>query len=182
MREGRKADRIADRECMKHINAEMKADQGDLKRMMEEMNAKVDISHKKTMAKLDALHERTVASLGKTEATDFEANPEETEHQDILKEAAAITPVGKPRKWRRVCNLAAERRQKKEKERTQGNCESRRRLAVACRKVSRRAKVAWRKRNLFMNIRTLEYGKRIRLCQNKDDPLCKSGTAQGTKS
>jgi hypothetical protein len=40
-------------------------------------------------------------------------------HQEIPKEAAAVMPVGEPRKRRRVCNLAAERRQKR-KERTWG--------------------------------------------------------------
>jgi hypothetical protein len=35
------------------------------------------------------------------------------EHQDIPKEEAAVIPVGEPRKWRRVCNLAAECRQKR---------------------------------------------------------------------
>jgi hypothetical protein len=40
------------------------------------------------------------------------------------------------------------------KERTRGNCESRRKLASACRKVSRSAKVAWRKMNLFRNLQT----------------------------
>jgi hypothetical protein len=64
------------------------------------------------------------------------------EHQDILKGEAAVTPVGEPRKRRKICNLAAEHRQKR-KERTRGNCESRRKLAAACRKVSRRAKVTW---------------------------------------
>jgi hypothetical protein len=63
--------------------------------------------------------------------------------------------VREPRKRRRVCNLAAEGRQKR-KERTWGNRGSRRKSAVACRKVSRRAKVAWRKRNLFRKIRILE--------------------------
>jgi hypothetical protein len=106
------ADRIANRECMKQTNAEMKADQEDLKSMMVEMNAKLDVSHK-MMAMLDAHRERTVASLGKKEATDFKAIPEEiesvTEHQETPKEDAAVMPVGGPRKWRRVRNLAAER-------------------------------------------------------------------------
>jgi hypothetical protein len=77
------------------------------------------------------------------------------EHQDIRKEEAVVVPVGEPRKWRRVSNLAAERHQKR-KERAKGNRGSRRKSAAACRKVSRRAKVAWRKRNLFRKIRILE--------------------------
>jgi hypothetical protein len=62
-------------------------------------------------------------------------------------------PVGEPRKRRRVCNLAAEHRQKR-KERAQGYCEFRRKLAAACRKVFRHAEVAWRKRNLFRKVQT----------------------------
>jgi hypothetical protein len=37
-----------------------------------------------------------------------------------------------------------------------GKTGSRRKLAAACWKVSSRTKVAWRKRNLFRNVRTLE--------------------------
>jgi hypothetical protein len=75
------------------------------------------------------------------------------EHQEIPKEDAAVMPVGEPSKRRRVHNLAAERRQKR-KERSRGNSGPRRKSAVACRKVSRRAKVAWRKRTLFRNVQT----------------------------
>jgi hypothetical protein len=64
-----------------------------------------------------------------------------------------VTPVGEPRKRRRVQNLAAERRQKR-KENTQGNRGSRKKLATTCRKVSRCAKVAWRKRNLLRKVQT----------------------------
>jgi hypothetical protein len=35
------------------------------------------------------------------------------EHQDIPKGEAAVMPVGEPRKRRKVCNLAAELRQKR---------------------------------------------------------------------
>jgi hypothetical protein len=49
------------------------------------------------------------------EATETEPNPvmmqSIEEHQEITKEGAAVMPVGEPRKQRRVCNLAAERRQ-----------------------------------------------------------------------
>jgi hypothetical protein len=63
--------------------------------------------------------------------------------------------VGEPRKRRRACNLAAERRRKR-KERTRGYPGSRRKSAAACRRVSRCAKVAWRRRNIIRKIRTLE--------------------------
>jgi hypothetical protein len=55
-------------------------------------------------------------------ATETKLNPgliqSTEERQDILKGEAAVMPVGEPRKWHRVCNLGAERRQKR-KERTQ---------------------------------------------------------------
>jgi hypothetical protein len=76
-------------------------------------------------------------------------------HQEIPKGEAAKMPVGGPRNRRGVCNLAAERRQKM-KERTRGYRESRRTSAAASRKVSRRAKVAWRKINLIRKNRTLK--------------------------
>jgi hypothetical protein len=41
------------------------------------MEAKLDASHKKMMAMLDAQCERIMTLLGKTEATDFKAIPEE---------------------------------------------------------------------------------------------------------
>jgi hypothetical protein len=72
-------------------------------------------------------------------------------HQDIPKGEAAVMPVGEPWKWCRVCNFDAERRQKR-KESTQGNRGSRRKLAATHRKMSYRAKVAWRKRKLVKKI------------------------------
>jgi CII-binding regulator of phage lambda lysogenization HflD len=47
--------------------------------MLERMEAKLDASHEKMMATLDAHHERIMSPLGKTEAMDFKANPEEME-------------------------------------------------------------------------------------------------------
>jgi hypothetical protein len=62
------------------------------------------------------------------------------EHQDIPKGEVAVMPVRESGKRHRVCNLDAERHQKR-KERTQGNRGSRRKLAATCRKVSRHAKL-----------------------------------------
>jgi hypothetical protein len=62
--------------------------------------------------------------------------------QEIPKEeAAAVMPVGEPRKRSRVCNLAAERHQKRKK-RARGNRGSRRESVAACMKVSLREKLA----------------------------------------
>jgi hypothetical protein len=63
------------------------------------------------------------------EATETESDPGTMqsieEHQEIPKEDAAVMPVGEPRKRRKVCNLAADRRQKK-KQKTRGYRGSRR--------------------------------------------------------
>jgi hypothetical protein len=90
-------------------------------------------------------------------ATETDPNPgmmQSIEEHQIPKEDAAVMSVGDPRKRRRVWNLAAERIQKR-KERTRGYRGSRRKSAAAC-KVSRRAKVAWRRRNLFRRTGTQE--------------------------
>jgi hypothetical protein len=73
------------------------------------------------------------------------------EHQEFPKEDAAVMPVGEPRKRRRDQNLAAGRRQKP-KERIQATCGCRRKLTIAGKKMTRRATVAWRKRNIFRRI------------------------------
>jgi hypothetical protein len=77
------------------------------------------------------------------EATETKLNPGLMQsievHQDIPKGEVAVMPDREPRKHR-ICNLDAERRQKR-KERTQENRGSRRKLAAACRKVSHHAKL-----------------------------------------
>jgi hypothetical protein len=63
------------------------------------------------------------------------------EHQEIPKGEAAVMPVGEPSKRHGAHNLAAERREK-QKERIRGYRGSRRKVAGAYGKVTRRAKVA----------------------------------------
>jgi hypothetical protein len=75
------------------------------------------------------------------------------EHQEIRKEDAAVMPVGELKKRRRDRNLAAGPRQKPNG-RIQASCESRRRLTVAGKRMTLRATVAWRKRNLLRKIVT----------------------------
>jgi hypothetical protein len=72
--------------------------------------------------KMHSHHERMMACLGRMEATDLEANPEEesvVEHQEVPKEEAAVKPVGGLGNRHRGRYLAAERHQK-QKERTWG--------------------------------------------------------------
>jgi hypothetical protein len=75
------------------------------------------------------------------------------EHQEIPKEEAAVMPVGGLRKRRRDRNLAAGRRQKP-KGRIQAIFESEKKSTVADRKVSSRAAVAGRRRDVFTHERT----------------------------
>jgi hypothetical protein len=105
-------------------------------KMKDEMLAKMDANQ----AQLDALREEIrcgqaeirsivnawgegmMAYLGKTDATDLKANPEERqsagEHQEVPREEAAVMPVGEQKKRRRNQNLAAE---PKPKERTRSS-------------------------------------------------------------
>jgi hypothetical protein len=99
------------------------------------------------------------------------------EHQEISKEEAAVMPVGGLRKQRRDRNLAAGHRQKP-KGRIQASCDSRRRLTVACEKMTRRATVALHKGNVFRKILTEEnYGPRKKLTATgmRKCPECNSG-------
>jgi hypothetical protein len=75
------------------------------------------------------------------------------EHQAIPKKDAAVMPVGRLRKRRRDRKQAAGRHGEP-KELNRGICGSRKKLTAACRKVFRRATVAWRKINVFRKILT----------------------------
>jgi hypothetical protein len=70
------------------------------------------------------------------------------EHQEVPREDAAVKPV-RGRKRRHRGRKEAAGRHGDPKELTRGDCGSRKKLAAACRKPSRRATVAWRKRNVF---------------------------------
>jgi hypothetical protein len=141
-------------ELLLSMQAKMDADQKSM-----ETNRKA--YHEEMMAMVDAYHERLMACLGKTEAdtekteTDPGMMQSTEEHQEIPKGEAAEMPVRELRKRRRVRSLAAERHQKR-KERTRGNCGSRRKSAAACRKVSRCARVAWHRKSVVRNIGTQE--------------------------
>jgi hypothetical protein len=130
------------------------------------MQAKMETNrkayHEEMMAMVDAYHERIMACLGKTEADTEKTEPDpemmqSTEkHQEITKGEAAVMLVGEPRKRRRVRSLAAERSQKR-KERTRENRGSRRKLAAACRKVSRCARVAWHRKSVVRKLGTRKF-------------------------
>jgi macrodomain Ter protein organizer (MatP/YcbG family) len=84
-------------------------------------------------AKFDVQHERTMACVGKTAATDLEANPEEAVRRVGPKENVAKSS-GALKKRHRGRHLAAERRQK-QKEWIQGNFGSWKKLPTTGRKM-----------------------------------------------
>jgi hypothetical protein len=70
------------------------------------------------------------------------------EHQGIPKEDAVVKPV-KGRKKRRKARKPAARRRGEPNELTRGDCGFGKKLAAACKKIRRRATVAWHKKNVF---------------------------------
>jgi hypothetical protein len=74
-----------------------------------------------------------------------------TEHQEVLQEDATVKLV-KGRKKRHSGKKQAAGRRGEQTRLTRGDCGSQTILAAACRKVSRRATVAWRKRDIFRKI------------------------------
>jgi hypothetical protein len=94
------------------------------------------------------------------EATEkIEENPEmmqsAEENQDVSSEDVVVGPVKGLKKRCRGRKLTA-RRRGETKKLNRGNCGSRKKLAAACRKVSRHATVAWLNRKVFRRSGTQE--------------------------
>jgi hypothetical protein len=93
-----------------------------------------------------------------TFSSEVSARPKEwesgAERQKVRMEEAAVKSSGITKKRHRGRHTATGRRMKPTKKPTRGDCESRRKLVAACRKVSRCAAVAWHRRNIFRDIRT----------------------------
>jgi hypothetical protein len=86
--------------------------------------------------------------LEEEEPTSVETKPEVAHQREVPVEDAVVKPVNGRKKRHRGKKQAAGRCDEPE-ELTRGICGSRRKLAAACRKVSRRATVARRRRNAF---------------------------------
>jgi hypothetical protein len=120
---------------LKEVEADRKRDREDLKRMMAEMNTKMDGNQAEIRSTVCAMRSELKEPIQHemkgiihpipteldetaacTRATENELNPgmmqSIDEHQEILKEEAAVMLVGEPRKRCRVCSLAAEHHQK----------------------------------------------------------------------
>jgi hypothetical protein len=180
-REERKADQekmAAD--LLARMKEDRKADQEDFLERMDKMYAKMAKADKQEEmltdinAKTKARRDKRMEANSNDDRNEWtacqdvmEANPEKMEsnlkekeavvqRQDIPIENVAMMPVGEPRKRRRGGKLIAGRRGKPKKL-NRRNCGSRKKLAAACRKVSRYATVAWRKRKLFRKSETRGY-------------------------
>jgi hypothetical protein len=73
-----------------------------------------------------------------------------SENMEVPKELAAVKPARGLRKWHRVRKLAAECHSEPE-ERTQGNCDSQKELAAACRRITHFAVVEHRKARTWLD-------------------------------
>jgi hypothetical protein len=114
-------------------------------------------------------------------ATDLKENPEETEceseHWEVPKEDAIVKPVKGRKKWHRDWKQAVGRRGEP-KELTLGDGGSQGKLAATCRKVSRHARMAWRKGNVFRKILTqVNFGQQKELAAGRK-MTCRTGVAQ----
>jgi hypothetical protein len=139
------------------------------KTMMTNQDVLIKTVKEEMRAMVDACHKEMMAYLGKTEADTEKPDPipgmmQSTEnHQEIPKGEAAVIPVKGWKKQRRARKPAAGRRGEPN-ELTRSDCGSGKHLAAACRKVSRCATVAWRKRNVVRRIVIQEnYGPRSTL-------------------
>jgi hypothetical protein len=99
-----------------------------------------------------ACNKATEADIEKIEP-DLEMMQSVGDHQEVPEEGA-IEKTVQGRKRRHRGRKQAAGRRAEPKELTRGDCGSRRKLAAACRKVSRRAGVAWCKINVFRKILT----------------------------
>jgi hypothetical protein len=126
---------------------------------METHQARKEANYEEMMAKLDAHHERMMACLGRTEGTDLEANPVETQseavHRTVPKDHAVVKSSGALKKRHRGRRLAVGRPGRPQ-ERTRGNYGSRKKLVVAGRKMTPRAGVARRKVHIIRKNQTRE--------------------------
>jgi hypothetical protein len=132
-----------------HLKEEMKTQMASLVSWMDLHQAKM---HALIVDMKDGRKEKTACQKPtETNPEEMEPNPEMMqsvgEHQEVPKEKAALRS-GALKNRHMARNPAAERQQKP-KERTRGNCGSRKRWTVAGRKMIRRAGVAWCKTIIF---------------------------------
>jgi hypothetical protein len=124
------------------MDADLEERKRERKAHQEKLRAIMKVHTASLASRIDVHHEKMMAYLGKTEATDLKANPEEmqseAEHREVPKEHATVEAGRAPNKRHRSRNLAEERRGQPE-ERTQGNCGPRKKLVAAGMRMTHRA-------------------------------------------
>jgi hypothetical protein len=128
---------------------EMRADREQWKAEMEQILSKMEERMTATQAKTDGKLKEL------TEPREEMMQSAEERHV-VPREDAVVIPV-RGRKRRHRGRKEAAGRRGEPKELIRGDHGSRKKLAAACRKVSRRATVAWRKRNVFRKSWTCGY-------------------------
>jgi hypothetical protein len=111
--------------------------------------AKADADRKVWREEMAAMRKEMEARLDEEKPTSVDREPEAAAEEEVPEENATVMPVGEPKKRRRDRRLAAERRRHKQKNSTRKNGAPQNELAVACRKMLRRATVARRMRDIF---------------------------------
>jgi hypothetical protein len=147
----------ADREEMKaRMDANTKATLAT-KEAMKTMQENIQENLKKTMEETMTMNQaKTDVKLKELTEPREEMMQSAEEHQEVPRENAVVIPV-RGRKRRRRGRKKAAGRRGEPKELNRGDCGSWKELAAACRKASRRATVAWRKRNVFRKSWTCGY-------------------------
>jgi hypothetical protein len=132
----------------------MKADMEEIRSKMDEVFAKMD--RKASPEIMTATQTKTDVKLKELTEPREEMMQSAEEHQVVPREDAMAIPV-RGRKRRHRGRKQAAGRRGEPKELIRGDRGSRKKLAAVCRKASRRAKVAWLKRNVFRKSRTCGY-------------------------
>jgi hypothetical protein len=148
--------RATQEQMLAKMEANTKAIRKDIKSGQEEMRSIVDA----LMTDRNNDRKETTTSQEATEVNTEKTEPDPemkavAEHQEVPMEEAVVKSSGTMKKRHRGRHRAAERRGDPKKL-NRGECGSRTKFAAACRKVSRRAALARRKRNFFRKIRTEE--------------------------
>jgi hypothetical protein len=118
--------------------AKMDANQAKAEAKIDANQAKADADRKVWQEEMAATRKEMEARLDEEKPTSVDREPEAAEQEEeVPEENATVMPVGEPRKKRRK-----DRNQRNKKKRTQGNDGCQRRLAATSRGMSNRAKVA----------------------------------------
>jgi hypothetical protein len=136
---------------------DMRADREQRKAEMEDILAKMEERMTATQAKTEGKLKELTETFEETQMEPREEMMQSAEeHHEVPNADAVVIPV-RGRKRRHRGRKQAAGRHGEPKELNRGDHGSRKKLAAACRKASRRATVAWLKRNVFRKSWTCGY-------------------------